>query len=556
MYSNMYVFKSDLDCKNFLSYNNEYTRSYISQINESKIDKIDGLSYSLLKEFNKNGNRLGYENIYFKRRRALRDSFMKVWLYDTDRELLADIMWSICDEFTWVLPAHIGNDIFKNTIDLFAAETAQSLAEIISLVGDKLPAEVVKRCIDEIKNRVLIPFITCKEGYGWEKAESNWSSVCGGCIGMTAIYLIEDDEKVKEFTKRLQLAMESYTHSFSDDGACLEGLYYWNYGMMYYTAFLDLYKQRFNEDFPICFEKVKKMADFPNRCLLGDGYTVSFSDSSERDRIYSGLSCKLSKMFNISAAGTEYRTNYNDDVCGRLCKVVRDVSWGDEFKQYKTYRENVILPIAQWAIKHNEKFSVAFKGGNNGEPHNHNDLGSIIIRKNGKIILCDVGAGEYTSDYFSNKRYEIFCNSSLGHSVPIINGQEQCTGKEYYTTDLCVNDKDIIADISKAYNGKVKVIRKINTDENAVTLLDEFYAEDKTEIIERFVTRHEAYIKNGKVEIASDGEKIAVLKTSSPCETEIKKHIHYEHDGSKCEITTIDYIYKFIGKSKFVLYIQ
>lgn len=113
MYSNMYVFKSDIDCKKFLSYDNEYTRSYISQINESKIDKIDGLFYSLLKEFNKNGNRLGYENIYFKRRRALRDSFMKVWLYDADRELLADIMWLICDEFTWVLPAHIGNDIFK-----------------------------------------------------------------------------------------------------------------------------------------------------------------------------------------------------------------------------------------------------------------------------------------------------------------------------------------------------------------------------------------------------------------------------------------------------------
>ena len=72
--------------------------------------------------------------------------------------MLEDTMWAICDEYTWALPAHMnGNQgIYVNyqsdryTIDLFAAETGQALAEIIRLLGDKLNPLVVKRAKEEI----------------------------------------------------------------------------------------------------------------------------------------------------------------------------------------------------------------------------------------------------------------------------------------------------------------------------------------------------------------------------------------------------------------------
>ena len=66
---------------------------------------------------------------------------------------------------------------------------------------------------------------------------------------------------------------------------------------------------------------------------------------------------------------------------------------------------------------------MAAKGGNNGESHNHNDVGSFLYLAGDEMLLTDLGAGEYTRDYFGEKRYDILCNHSFGHSVPVIDGK-------------------------------------------------------------------------------------------------------------------------------------
>lgn len=56
---------------------------------------------------------------------------------------------------------------------------------------------------------------------------------------------------------------------------------------------------------------------------------------------------------------------------------------------------------------------MAAKGGNNGEPHNHNDVGSFFYLVGDEMLLTDLGAGEYTKEYFHEGRYRILCNNSL-----------------------------------------------------------------------------------------------------------------------------------------------
>lgn len=61
-----------------------------------------------------------------------------------------------------------------------------------------------------------------------------------------------------------------------------------------------------------------------------------------------------------------------------------------------------ILQDAQWCILRGAKqTAVIAKGGNNGESHNHNDVGSFQYLADGEAFLDDLGAGEYTKDYFS-----------------------------------------------------------------------------------------------------------------------------------------------------------
>ena len=87
-------------------------------------------------------------------------------LYDDEkyRLCLQDIIWSILDEFTWALPAHIpqNSDIEDCImhIDLFAAETAFTLAEISHILSDKLDKTIVERIKYEVYRRVLKPYLS------------------------------------------------------------------------------------------------------------------------------------------------------------------------------------------------------------------------------------------------------------------------------------------------------------------------------------------------------------------------------------------------------------
>lgn len=61
---------------------------------------------------------------------------------------LEEVLDGICEEECWALPAHVERDRdpdWRIRVDLFASETAQALAEIISLVGDRLPGKPAEK---------------------------------------------------------------------------------------------------------------------------------------------------------------------------------------------------------------------------------------------------------------------------------------------------------------------------------------------------------------------------------------------------------------------------
>ncbi len=544
----MRMFKSNLSKNEFLNGNSEYNKKYLSQLKSEyekfKEETLPRLTISELKIFSQTGERLLYERKYFKRRAMLRDFALVYWLYG-DKEALLKLektMFEICRELTWVLPAHLGDDIYNETIDLFACETAQTLAEIISLLGEDLSDETVKRCKHEIEKRVINPFLNRTKPYNWENMNGNWCAVCGGCIGMTALYLIENDALLSKVISDIKCVIDRYISSFADDGACLEGLYYWNYGMMYFTAFIDLYQHRMGHEFLTDKEKIQKIAGFASECCIGDGFTVSFSDGYERDKIYLGLMCKLNDLFGTRIAEYEYTAEFEGDECGRWCKAVRDIAWTKDKKNH-IKQTNVFFPDAQWAIIRKNNMKAAVKGGTNAEPHNHNDIGSIIIIKDGEMVLCDLGAGEYTSDYFSDNRYSVFCTRSEGHSVPIINGCEQKAGESFRCNQFACSENRVSAEISGAYGIKElkSCIRTLICEDNKIVIHDEFAFEGGFEVTERFITRCEAVRCENTVKIMSHGVCKAEMSTDNNCNIEISFQPHREHDGRETRITIIDF---------------
>ncbi len=549
----MRIFKTNMS-KDLFMRDGAYSEQYLSRLKSGyeqyASSPLPVLTDELFSEYAHTGKRLGYEKVYFKRRTMLRDFALTAWLYGDSDALsrLEEIMRSVCAERTWALPAHINNG--ERTIDLFAAETAQTMSEIISLMGDSLSPDVTKLCVHEIRGRIIEPFANRKEPYGWELSKSNWSAVCGGCIGMAAIYLIDNDNRLREITDSLTVSFSRYADGFTDDGACAEGLYYWNYGMMYFTAFLDLYRQRMGGNFPVNTDKVKKMAEFAGKCRMGNGVSVSFSDSFERAGIYSGLSHRLHELYGAPIPGDGYLFNFFDDKCGRWCGAVRDIAWHTDAAPSDA-RIGAVLPSAQLAVIKNGGFRASFKGGNNGEPHNHNDIGTISVMKNGNMLICDLGAGEYSADYFSDKRYNILCNRSYGHSVPIIDGREQRAGKEFAADGFRAADGSIGADIGGAYGTDVKCRRSIECFGSGIILRDSFEASKNTPVTERFITRLDASVNENTVEILRNGLRLGSIKTDKCCKISVKQYTHIEHDGTRSNIRAVDFDFNVIGNEIF-----
>ena len=266
------------------------------------------IPFSMFKRCEADGDRTEFE--YAERGYFMHRGHLKTWALSTlfygeqdDITRLEDIIWAICDEYTWSLPAHMsGNQgIYVNyqpdrfTIDLFAAETGQALAEIIQIVGDKLNPLVVQRAKREIKTRIIDRFIDGDfADFWWAKGNNNWAAVCAGSVGMAAICELDDNERLATMIEKNLISMRTFMSGFSEDGVCLEGTGYWSYGFGYFSYYADmLYKRTGGEINLFDDDKVRLVATFPAKMFFYGSRTVGFSDAGSRGSIGLGIANKL-----------------------------------------------------------------------------------------------------------------------------------------------------------------------------------------------------------------------------------------------------------------------
>lgn len=558
---------------------NDYLQLFWNEINQATEEYIEkGLPELLMEDFELffvNGNRLTYENKYFGRRKYLTALGIKVLHEESSEnnsknvELLSEVILSVCNEKFWALPAHVNRETKDElTIDLFAAETAQTLSEMVYLMSDKLADNIIERVLAEVNRRVLTPFIESQIPYSWwEHDRCNWSAVCAGSIGMTAIYMNKmmqlSDENKSYCIKRVCDSMDCYLDGMEDDGACTEGLGYFSYGMSYYTAFAELLYRETNGSMNLMKKaKCEKIAMFQQKCYFGKGVSLSFSDGAIDENFLPGLTAYLAYCFdNIETPDYSRARLFYADSCYRWVTNERNIRWIQEYVKHENEicKSEVannqelkydMLPSAQWFIcKDNDGNGFAAKGGNNDENHNHNDIGHFVCVYNGDVLLTDLGAGEYTKDYFNENRYGILCNRSLGHSVPLINGSEQCTGKEYMADEFWWDEdtKELKISFASAYQEGLidKIDRKIAMVSNYKSLelqiSDAFVKSSKTNYItENLITTYLPIVKDNQIKIEGE-HAICQIYVENVKDIHINTQIHSTHSGDRQEVYLIQW---------------
>ena len=533
----------------------QYEKDVRALADELKKEQMPQPTEALFSEFETNGNRMRYEAVYFGRRKFLSVLGLAsvIWHEKEDIQKLEEVIREICAEECWALPAHVNrkeNPNWRGVIDLFASETGQALAHITTLLKDDLSAEVIGLAQREVRKRILTPFMESKVPYAhWEQVKNNWNAVCCGNIGSTALLLMEEGAAKKKLLERIRYALTTYyLGGFGMDGACQEGLGYWVYGFTYFTLFALAQKEYDPSIDLMALEKTDAIAHFQQKCYFYGGRTISFSDGDSRGTYSMGLTCCLADLYSgIRFPDTAYAQKLDGDNCWRWVGIYWNWHWTHRYLNDVEKRKAQdpkpleqsgaeLLKDAEWCILRGAKnTAVIAKGGNNGESHNHNDVGSFYYLVEGDAILDDLGAGEYTKDYFSEKRYEIFCNRGKSHNIPIIGGVDQKEGNEYRADRFeLTKDRNILISFGKAYGIEAqKVYREICLDENTgdLTVCDYIQCRLGVAVYENLITRLPVSVENDSVVIRGEKHCVILHAEGRKGEFKIKTVEHSNHQG-------------------------
>lgn len=407
------------------------------------------LSYQLFAEYARSGDRSRFQRPYFDRRGRLLTFALLCRLQPDDRwkRALEDILWAICSEPFWCIPAHFLDtdeqplpfDAWETCLDLFACETGFALAETLVLCRDLLDETVKAQVHAQIERRILTPFCRAEQIHRFESMHNNWCAVCAGAIGGTAIHLVSDRARLAEILCRCLSTMQTYLDSFGEDGVCTEGVGYWTYGFGFFTCFADLLSERTQGTCNLfSLPKVKAIALCQQHYFLSEGCTVSFADGSMAGGYRMGLSCRLQEIYpECAIPSPACADDLLRDSCYRFCLGLRDFIWYRPGARFGLpARRSVWLADAQWLISASSSLCLAAKAGNNGESHNHNDCGSFLVCREGEQLLCDFGACLYDALSFGPLRYERFVHASRSHNVAMPAECQQAPGSAYRAQEV------------------------------------------------------------------------------------------------------------------------
>ena len=472
---------------------------------------IPELTYSLFKLYWITGSRSEFEDVYFERRRRMNACTFLSLIYPEDEKYFAylcDLLFAVCNEYTWCLPAHYdhGKRVKHLTVDLFAAETGFALAEIYTMLKDRLEPLVAARIGQEIDRRIITPYINRVNDLWWEKTENNWAAVCAGSVGGAVMLMFP--ERFPEVKDRISETMECYLRGFADDGFCVEGCGYWHYGFGFFTVYADLVKKFTSGEIDyFARPKVRAVATYIQKMFLSGRTSVSFADSGTSLCYHLGLVHYLKSVYPDDVTVYDRSFSYNYDNCARFCLHLRSALWyREEFDIPALPNDNIAFFAegAQWYIRKTPAYGFAAKGGHNKEPHNHNDVGSFIFAKNGAQILADPGTGKYCKQYFGKGRYEFFHTRTLGHSLPTFGGAEQKEGRDFAARNVRVDGEDFVLDIAPAYGiAELSALeRRFSFTDESVTVTDRFSYSGDGEIVERVVSMREpSELERGRIAI-------------------------------------------------------
>lgn len=449
------------------------------------------LPAALFLEFARNGNRSRYERPYFTRRSILGDLVIAECMEGKGRFLdaIANSLWSVCEESTWCLPAHLtvfhGHgpgpglpDIKDPVVALFSGETAGLLTWTVYLLGDKLNEVsplLCERIRQEIDSRILTPYLT--QNFWWMdkniRRPNNWNPWCASNCLTAALLMEKDENRRLDMVFKAVTIIDQYIEHYPSDGGCNEGPGYWGRSGGSLFDCLELLHRATDGRINIFKDPlIKEIGRYLYRSRISGDYFVNIGDCGHRVSIDRHLVFRYGKriaddrLTALAAYNAAERFAENPGISGSMGRQLEALFNISEFLSSESapppLLRDVWLPHEDMQVMSareregsDEGLFVAAYAAHNGNNHNHNDIGNFIVYADGRPVIVDVGVGTYTAKTFGAGRYDIWTMQSAYHNLPTINGVMQKNGRNFASTDVeyksDVSSAQLSMDIAGAY---------------------------------------------------------------------------------------------------------
>ena len=477
-----------------------------------------------------NFDRVGERHLYDGKMYALRERLNRLAiavLLDIEgaRPLYEDILYEFLHLPTWSLTAHLLDHSMEDfwdvpagpyddtgrirglgrtrmqSQDLCSNTAAFMLAEMAQLLEGKIEPCLIRWSRQQVYERVLGNFMSLSPFIYYETLPTNWSGVCMSSIGCAAIYLITDPKTLVPVLMRCIEGLRVHESGYIDDGFCPEGFGYWQYGFEHFIMFAELLYRRTGGRIDLMEdEKWRKVAEFGTNCCVGKTMKMPFGDCAWRGQYDEAVRHYIGGTLGLVVPPQGDTKKSFINAFGYAPVQLRHLVWRmptphttDEFPRSVTYPKAMCY-IGSYRSKDDPVYLLV-KGGDNGESHNHNDVGSFVIIAGDDMVAADTAGGDYNRDYFREKRYTFFATRSISHNVPIVDGVEEFPGTECHPKSFSMTqqgDEDhILFDLTgvlptpkltafhRAFTGNRKTGR--------ITIEDTFQLSEPCEIRDRII---------------------------------------------------------------------
>ncbi|MBQ9336535.1 MAG: heparinase II/III family protein [Lentisphaeria bacterium] len=455
--------------------NRKQAREIVKIAREVQKQPIPAVPASLFMEFTREGNRSHYEAGYFARRANLNALVLaEVFEYEGNfLDAIIDYLWEITAEHTWCLPAHCpktGDPLPEpptNIVDLFAAETGMTLAQVLNLLESelmKVSPNLIRTVRENLLRRVVDPILIEPFPFWWLHGRNNWTPwCCSNCLATALCVLKDDPDKLRKAVSVLQPGIDRYLELYPADGGCTEGPSYWGKSPGILLFWMEQLRDWSRSPkigpmaeyivdaclTPTCYAA---FGDCPPRIALPGAAKDPAATRTGKVRAYQWwpvapwICCRYGKRIgseNLISMGLKSAQDYP------VRTLLRDLMAAQAFffwiparragairkKPVKFYPESQLLFLNESGV------ALAAKRGWECS-HHHSDVGQVILFYRNEPMLIDLGNTEYRRETFSSKRWENWRINAEGHNIPQFNGIRQLAGTPPLPDSMAVTENE------------------------------------------------------------------------------------------------------------------